>query len=302
MDLEFYTVKQAARRLGCAPDEVEHFIERFKLPVSVFLRDEQLIITTGRTGRAVVRYEGLFELSERQVSAFFREEAVFIDDPISIEVKGISDYQEDPPVDAKLYIREADVALDSWESWSYSQVSTMKTVTAIFCSPLRHEHFQEAHRRKREMELAENGQTDLPEFIFDWIRELYVSDLVILHDDLAAFRQQYANGSEKKNPGATNASTTPIAMTINRQRQNELHLLIVKVLAAHPIMSATGVWQALANDAEKINRVFDEDEILIKVSKDSIAWVSSHGNQQKIKRSSWASTVSRLKKEALVCG
>lgn len=298
MDLEFYTVKQVARRLDCEPDDVEHLIERYKLPVHIFFKKESLIITSGRVGRAIVNYEGVMKPSRQQIFDLFLEmEEVLIDEEFEIDVSGILDWNENPPIDAETYVREADVALDSWDSWPFSRVKDLTKVTAISFDALQHDHYQSMHRLEREKELASSGHTDLPEYLFSGPSAVHKSEFVVLHDDLIAFQQSLAKSSQNKSTyDSASFPATPVVI-VNRQRQNELHLLILKVLKARPSLSASGVWQLLANDAVKADRQYDEDEILIEVTKDVMTWMSSYDNLQNMKKGSWASTVSRLKKE-----
>ncbi|GEM_PF-4457070 len=295
MDLEFYTVAQASRVLACEPDELEHFIELGKIPVFLYAKKDKFVITNGgRTGLALVTYTGLFRPKKEHIEDLCAYDEFAAEDEVVLFADGIIDWADLPPIDIDIYLQEAGLPITSWKATRQQDIEQKREYIALLYN---HPHpigdyLQSEHKKRRDEELAVSGHTDMPQHSYSGFWIYSASDIRISHADLMAFK---ANTQSK--PSQANPSNSPSAtIKLDRQRHNQLHELILRVLFAAPKMPARDVWKELKKDISRVQKKFDHDEILLEVSDEKIEWVSRYGHEQPHLWKSFPGTVSRLRK------
>jgi hypothetical protein len=77
---------------------------------------------------------------------------------------------------------------------------------------------------------------------------------------------------------------------------HQLRELIASILTDHPSFSSHELWKIIRRDCEADDPIYDKDKILERVDGNCIEWVSSYGNEQSMKRSTFNNTVSQLRK------
>lgn len=298
MDLEFYTIAQASRVLGCEPDEVEHFIESGKLPVFFHAKKNRFIVTDGNgAGLAVVTYTGLVKARKEYVAELYGAGELFIEEEFIIDAKGINEWAQWPPIDADVYLQETGLPINCWKATSQHDMEAQDFYKVILFAHLSPEHLQSEHKKKRDLDLELNGHTDLGQYSYFGCWDYSIPDIRISHADLMAFMIETATASN--NARALVQSTAKMsAIDLGKQRGNELHELILQVLVAVPNISTRDVWRELKNDVDRTDKKFDHSEILQSVSKTEIVWVSRYGHVRNQKLVSFPGTVSRLRKLA----
>ena len=90
----------------------------------------------------------------------------------------------------------------------------------------------------------------------------------------------------------TNKITLP-----RKQRSNDLHLVIIRVLETYPDAKSGFLWNELRRDCQSENRQFDSDELIHKMDCTQISWTSNRGVTQIFKKTSFQTLVSRLRKQ-----
>ena len=297
MHLEYYTFTQAGRVLGCEADEVEHLVETFKLPVYVYAKRDQFIITKDRYGRALVTYRGLFPLSDKHVLTLYSDFHLFIEDEIKLSSLGIVAWEKSLPVDPDIYIREVPLDLEGWIATSKKDFENETEFTALLYCSIYAENIQETHRQERDEELRLNGFTNLDHYKYVSFQEYGKGDLRILHDDLVQFEESLSRHQKPKELDLVTPQINLSGMKGIKSRKNGLHDLILKILAKDIDKSALEVWRTIERDLRKKVREVDVDEIVIEMYDKTLTWISPYGHEQKQKFSSFESTVSRKKKE-----
>ncbi|WP_341328804.1 hypothetical protein [Methylotuvimicrobium sp. KM2] len=89
---------------------------------------------------------------------------------------------------------------------------------------------------------------------------------------------------------------TPVSLANEITRENQLHALIWRVYQSlcgeGKKATAHDIWKEVKSNGRK----HDEGEILNEVTNDEILWTSTYGNEQRFKRRSLDSLLTRLKK------
>ncbi len=99
------------------------------------------------------------------------------------------------------------------------------------------------------------------------------------------------NNSEQKE-----TKTNKITLS-QKQRSNDLHLVIIRVLETYPDAKSGFLWNELRRDSQSENRQFDSDELIHKMDCTQISWTSNRGVTQIFKKTSFQTLVSRLRKQ-----
>lgn len=80
------------------------------------------------------------------------------------------------------------------------------------------------------------------------------------------------------------------------ERENQLHTLIGRMIQKYPDIGAKQAWSYLKHDTNTDRKVFDTDEILLLVDEEGLEWQSKYGEQQALKYTSFAATLSKIKR------
>ncbi|GEM_PF-1870671 len=100
---------------------------------------------------------------------------------------------------------------------------------------------------------------------------------------------------------ARTKATTPLpTKKTDRRRISELHIVIRILINAFPDESSSFLWNELKRDVAKTKRIYDSGELIQHISSTQINWTSSRGVEQRLKKSSFQTLVSRLKHDLLV--
>ena len=91
-----------------------------------------------------------------------------------------------------------------------------------------------------------------------------------------------------------------ISEPLSQQRTNDLHKVIVRLLSHHKDAQIGTLWNALRRDIQQTNRDYDNDHIITKMSHAEIHWVSGSGASRTLKKNSFKTRVSKLRKVGLV--
>ncbi len=91
-------------------------------------------------------------------------------------------------------------------------------------------------------------------------------------------------------------ASKPVANVVNKRRVNALHEVIQQLLSEHPDDKSGVLWNSLRRDSQQTRRHFDQDELIIHMDHQVIRWVSANGIQQTLKKSSFQTLVSKLRK------
>lgn len=81
-------------------------------------------------------------------------------------------------------------------------------------------------------------------------------------------------------------------------RENQLHVLIARIVQEKPDITAKAAWRLIAADCDSDEPLYDKEHILRIVDDNCIEWVSRNGNVQYQRWRSFMATLSKIKKAA----
>lgn len=294
--LEYYTINQAARALECFADEVEHFILTEKLIAHLYAKSKTFVVVEVQSeailGRGVGTYTGLIKTHQKFVRALLDNKSITLDKPVALsQSEKISNWTEKQPYTSSLFLKA--LRINEWMPFSAEYAASQPHLLAI---PLPHESPGLMRMAMGTLEkIAENNKTSIgtetnsqqyPELTYSFKKQgdFDCSALRITHEGLMSFRDaQLSEASSQRSidEQSKSESISP-AVTVSRERVNELHVLLIDLISDNPRSGARGLWRLLKREASSISKSFDTNEILQEVTDTKLVWISSHGNQSEL--------------------
>jgi hypothetical protein len=314
LDLEYYTIAQAARSLDCHEDEVEHFIQAKKIKCHLISKSRRFVFierteNNNLAGIGVGNFEGPILPQQHFVRALLdTREKVTINKPSLIrESKKISNWSSENPFKSQQFLNDLNLA-----GWIGVSGFELMHVPVIYTIPLPSESpglFKTATvllnsiAKRRDTKPSTNlAPENYPEFTYSYWKygEFDLANLVIMSEDLVDFRNKLLTSthpapSETKEPISQSTEFIELSKIRGQSRNNDLHELLFTIIQKYPEKQSRFYWNTLRRDVHEIPRKLDKDEIIVKVTKDNIHWVSAYDNEDTLSLNSFPSTISRLK-------
>lgn len=115
-------------------------------------------------------------------------------------------------------------------------------------------------------------------------------DLRVSHSDIERCQDRFVlEQATKPEPAAKGG----------RERENQLHTLIRRILITEPSLDAKRLWRLIQHESQAEEPRFDSDAILLRVDEDSIEWHSRQGAERELRWQSFGPLVSKLRKQLI---
>lgn len=281
----FYQLEEAQQKLNLTQTDLLYAIENGELtpvlsgPVKPFLA---VTIDENKryTGHAHFKYQGplgastpLFEaLAKQQQGKFFSKYQIF-------DTASISTFSTDYPLSSKLpnsaLVDWIPIKLDDLASGNYTIIAMpfeMKSVKQTL-------NLLVDAAKSKELFSPENN--NMQKFIavpyeYNWYYNgnWAISDIRIPASEIEQFKK-------------------PKRKT-EKDRENQLHEVILRAKQSHPNYSNTDLWKIIKEDAAADRSIYDNEGVIQQMTQTEITWKSSYGHEQIMKRKTfqnWKSVV-----------
>ena len=311
MDLEYYTIEQAARALECPPDEIEHLLETDKLKAHLFSNSKKFIVIEQTPkftmGRGIATYYGLISIHPSYTHQLLQNKKITINSRVVIsKPAAITHWETEHQFKSEEFLDF--LKITDWNTYSSDFA---KSQTRLLAMPLPGESpglmkmFVTAiNSIPQKNKLPEESAPEMPQFpdhsySFWKHGEFDLQSLRVTHEEIQKIREGLTSSVTRAITQVADkgSQVTPPNSTAERDRVNELHEVLIRLIRDHPELSARKMWNLLKAESLSVTKTYDLDAIIDEVTSDKIIWISRHGNQSVLAQSSFASTVSQLKKQ-----
>ncbi|MBQ0780907.1 MAG: hypothetical protein KBT79_08895 [Thalassolituus oleivorans] len=128
--------------------------------------------------------------------------------------------------------------------------------------------------------------------------KLFFNDSSLFSPENLRIPASEINRYQRQQEALLSGEKTPVeSLESSKQRENQLHALIERIISKHPDFSAKKVWKVITEDCLRDEPLYDHEDILIIVDANCIEWKSRHGKEQSLTYLSFVSVLSRIKKQ-----
>lgn len=305
----FYTIEEAKEELKLNSAKLRYKIENGEINPVVFTKKQRFLmyslihIDRDWVGHGTAEYRGHLGLPKTLINQILDGGEIQIGKNYCylLEESGFSDISGNNPYSQKLPLGPI-TEWAEWDSWdSYT------TEDALFSEATPFPKVTKGLPGNTYDNLSKKGSTPSSE----WLEQLYPdaktakptlefrtgpkfspTDLRISQSDI----DQVLNPIPEAALATPNASSIEPSVMPNKRRANLLRELITRIMDAQPGINSNGVWDILRRDIDTDNRVYDIDNILIKIDSQCFEWQALGGAEKTCVRKTLQNIMSDYKK------
>jgi len=307
LDGPWLTLAETSQKTGCVKNEILYSIQDGGVTPVIFTHnrpfEQRDIATNGVTiGHAVFRYSGPLGVDKTVVDEIIAQDRTIIGQrPVSLLRPGnIFDWNSAYPFEGKA----PNGFLSHWEP--RPEIDTGLVNDAVLHLPQEHPDYEWAESSLVE-HVPENYDED--EFFERYANQYLIRSPVAKYvygtNCNSVYSQQdlrlpassipllgvLTNNHEQKETN-TNKLELP-----TKQRSNDLHLVIIRVLEKYPDAKSGLLWNALRRDSQSTRREFDFDELITQMDNATIYWANSQSAKQTLKKRTFQNLVSKFRQQ-----
>ena len=295
----WYNFKEVEKKTGYVKNEILFKIESGVLPAVVHSTNRPfLAVSQSKCGQLIghgyFRYSGPLAVSQCVINQLIRnEQALALAKPVKpLQLLNVEDWAKDIPYDGQC----PNGFISAWEPLQYDELGHVNWSALIYPEEVDNYDFAEST-------LADRVPDHYDE---DEYFERFAKDIIIESPSSPYFYATHAYSefglSDIRLPNVsvnTLLGIEPISEGVTRTAQkhvNELHAVIKRIINDYPDAKSGVLWQVLREDCDRDTRHYDHDELIERMDCHCIEWVSSNGIFKVMKKNSFQTSVSRLKK------
>lgn len=307
MDLEYYKIEQAARKLDCEPDEIEHLLETGKLRAHLYSNAKKFLViqqgTEASSGLGIATYSGLIKFHESYTQPLLHNKKIAITGRIVLQSpENISQWTQKHPFksDASLF----NIGINTWAPISTEQVTESNSLLAL---PLPTESAGSMRMAMKALNMLSKNQPDLsssetpqdpeqfPEFSYSYLEngQFDISSLRITQENLDRLTSLI-----EKNKSQLNAllQESNLPWCDSKEKASRIDRVIERLFSANASKQARAIWLILMADYELDTPAFDTQHVIQAMDEDAIEWLTSEGYESEIRFKSFSNKLSTLRK------
>lgn len=296
----YYTLSEAQELLSLRETELLFAVEKGELtPVVITASRPMLVVTRSETGawtgHATCTYRGPLVMHKQTIKRLLDEERFRLrtSTAIPLEYGDISGWSTDYPFKKqtphgpiKAWNPRALAELQPYSFGVTPLPREFQPVTNMFGDMLAKmaavsPEMNEVYRETTLQNGPKPAGLDTLELDFDSRSAFSREDLRIPKSEI----DKRLNLTTKASPNSLPAE----------ERENQLHDLIYRVLAANPGIKAKAAWRLIEEDHALESPVYDSDDIIEVIDTDSIQWRSRYGKSQSLAWGSFQTLLPRLR-------
>ena len=295
----WYTLNEASKILGILRSDLIHIIESKNLtPVTFTSERPLLLLSRGEdghwVGQASCRYRGHLQMHPNEIQQLTDGKPVSVKSTMAIlETKGVSKWNPNYPF-------KKSMPIPPLAAWHPTDIHP-DTVKSLYAIPFPRESIpvnSALHRMTNSIQkmLAEDNPAKKydfePSFKEEDTRLLFDQNNLFHPEDIRIPKSEielYLSGSADK--------TTKKSNDASDEKENQLHTLLSRIVNKNPQIKSKEAWSILEHDYDADEPEFDTDGIIRSITPTEIEWVSRHGNTNYLKFSSFAPTLSKIRRK-----
>lgn len=301
------TFEEAQTILSMHPSELAHAIRAKEITPVVYTKNRQMLIFSYRRklnwGHATCLYRGHLNLPDAHIEVLLEGDSVALDNNFGtlLDPEGVQSYSTTYP-----FKRPTPRA---WlHDWSPIERSRL-VLEAARATPLPGEGKPILDTISDFVEVLtshknDGGTVDTSTVLKEDINKLEFDfksnstfepqNLRIPASEIKKYKQRLAVSSCK--PLIDNNSN-PHGTITTGSRTNQLHTLLTRILNTNPKITAKAAWRVMGEEVNRVEPLFDTENILQVVDPVCIEWRSRHGKDQSVRWSSFQSLLSKLRRQ-----
>jgi hypothetical protein len=307
---EYYRLEELAKRFDVTFDEVRYRVEAGELNLSFYVNNKKFVLGGWQNGKdfiafGIANYRGLVSIDSNKQMELIEQGSVKCQTVTLLNKNAITDLLLDYPFKTSI----PNKLLAEWRSKVIEQI-IWDVIPAKVC-PTEHANIFKIAGQSLLNSLSDiakkqgsNANVDLGaydkysdyQFEFDGL-EFSTKDICVTHTELVKLGVVDSSTKELESNNITAEQLPDIDQP--DKRISQLTTLIERVVVANPKIKAIEVWRKLREESEldSLDRKFDVEGILKDVTPNELLWESRYGNKTTVKKSTFDSKVSRIRKE-----
>lgn len=305
MELEYYTIQQASRRLNCFPDEVLHLVETGKLNASLLSRARRYMIVTptadGVIGHAICWYRGLVSVHASWISSLIERQEI----QVGAVLRLLDPTRTSGWVTEHGYKAESELS-DVFSAWTPRSEDDFDFSRPLWARPYGVERKSLAYSMGEAIQqitqaFAQGKGVEIPEVETDagsvpkkWVYSyaenghFELEDIRVRSEALLEFESNSASRSV--------ASVPEALITLQRGRVTDWHVVVERMIVQNPDASSRELLSLLRNDIESVDPEFDHSGVILEVGDDCLH-VRIKGDEKRVSLKAFQNTVSKIKSD-----
>jgi len=293
---------EVEKKTGLVTNEVLYKIECGELSAVVHCSNRPFLAASTHgshiIGHACFRYAGPLALSRTVIQEIIRESRALakVSPTHILQPLNIIEWESDLPYFGHL----PNGVIHAWEPKDYENILALNWHGLIF---------------PEEMEDYSFAESSLADWVPDYYDEedffeRFAQQIIIQSPNSPLYYATHINSDFNINdlripqsslaalssPNNIKKPTTPSPSTTRARRTHELYAVIEKAMIDHPAARSGTLWNLLRNESFADERRYDQDNLIDIMDNVCIEWTSASGVPQVLKKSSFQTAVSKLRK------
>lgn len=299
----WYTLEEATQKLGLSRSELIYLIAEKEVLPTVHTKARSFLLfrhnNNGWTGRASCQYRGHLVLHHNNIMKLMDNEELYLNTGscLLLEQNGILSWSSSYPFAKPL-------PHDPLTEWIPTDQDNIK-LPQLLATPLPKEAetgLSAINRGLKAYKKAEglNDLTQTSHLFMDskpLLSLLFKENSLFIPDNLRIPASEINRYQQIKSALTTRGPKDQKRIEPVKERENQLHTLIERIVIDQPKVSAKKAWRLIENDCELDEPLFDHDGILMRVDDKCIEWRSRHGREQSLKYRSFCTQLGKIKKQ-----
>ena len=295
----WYPLEEACEILGIRRSELSYLIAKGELQPVAFTTERPFLLTSRDTegrwiGRASCRYRGHLRMHPKVIQPLIDGEPIKVKSGMAVlEPEAIGNWSSSYP-----FKRQDPIPpLSGWQP-AVKDPELIRTLIALpfpkegvsthsaLSRATKHiEKALEAQKTGDRYEMRELFPVEDNQLFFEQNNEFSPKDVRIPASEIESYLDRSNVPEAEAPPRDTN------------QKENQLHTLLFRIIQHNPDIKAKQAWALLEEDYEADTPKFDIDGIVQAISPTELEWLSRHGNTSYQKFSSFAPTLSKVRRK-----
>lgn len=305
LELEYYTIDQAARTLDCAPDEVAHLLEVGKLDAHLYSNSKKFVVIERQTdrliGRGIATYNGLIKISQSYVQPLLHNKKITITSYLALlHPASIRYWNTTHSFHSELFLKFVKIS-----EWIPYEVDFAKNQIQLLALPLPDEGlrtlrmlsdaFNTIAKDQGSNTNLDHNHSHHPKYLYSFSKQgsYDKSDIRITHEDLMDI------GDIGKLTLPSNGiieNDDPLPWCSSKKKPSRIDRVVERVLRAYPNQQSKALWRALLSDYELDDPLYDKEEIIQVMDEDSIEWLNFEKYKSELQFKSFMNKISGIRK------
>lgn len=307
MELEYYKIDQAARKLNCEPDEIEHLLETGKLRAHLYSNAKKYLVlqmgADASTGRGIATYSGLVDVPASYIQPLLHNRKITISGRVVLQnPKNIQHWNKTHPFKSDVSL--SNLGIKVWAPLNSNQASDSNALLAI---PLPTESLNGMRLAMEALSKFSENQsppssnkipqdpTQFPELSYSYSKngQFDISSLRITQENLEGLTSLIEQQNSKSNAPLQESK---LPWCDSKEKASRIDRVIERLFSANASKQAKALWLTLMDDYELDTPAFDTQHVIQAMDEDAIEWLTSEGYGSELQFKSFANKISTLRK------